>query len=270
MSEQSESLLRFIADHPGTPLFARVAAELLDLGDAKNAWDICKQGIRRYPSYVSGYFVTARAAAQLGRYGEAGDLLRQALELAPWCVAVRRLLDELPNMELHHPAFRKAVLLDTTIPDFDTVRRPVRRHKRDIDMDLAPDPRMLAGLNADAELPQSEEPVVELPCHGWDSGNLMDELDKLAEILETARIPRVEEEPGPDQDLQDGADVSHRPATETLAGIYVRQGRIDEAVDIYATLAERDPDRREYFVNKISGLRENESRNTSNRKGEGQ
>lgn len=87
------------------------------------------------------------------------------------------------------------------------------------------------------------------------------DLERLAARLESARIPIMpdavaEQAAPPDSSLQrpDQVNLQARPVTETLAAIYVQQGRIEEALAAYRVLAVRHPDRIDEFARRIAEL----------------
>lgn len=87
------------------------------------------------------------------------------------------------------------------------------------------------------------------------------DLERLAARLESARIPimpdaAAEQVAPPDAAPQrpDRVNLQARPVTETLAAIYVQQGRIEEALAAYRVLAVRHPERIDEFARRIAEL----------------
>ncbi|MEL6769858.1 MAG: tetratricopeptide repeat protein [Bacteroidota bacterium] len=88
-----------------------------------------------------------------------------------------------------------------------------------------------------------------------------DNLDALIEQLEQA--PRIV--PDPDFEVQGAppaADdaIADDMVSETLARIFVAQDRIDEAIEVYETLAEREPERRSVWLTEAETLRQRYNR----------
>ena len=88
----------------------------------------------------------------------------------------------------------------------------------------------------------------------------MDDLDRLIEELETARIvsnPDIDDIPA--EDLQDEIEDV---VSETLAKIYAAQRYFDEAGRVYEKLAVQNSDRSEEFGKKAVEMRRRASRNS--------
>jgi tetratricopeptide (TPR) repeat protein len=72
------------------------------------------------------------------------------------------------------------------------------------------------------------------------------DLSQLAARLEGARIPPLSEtieEVDTDESDMEQVQLHLRPQTETLARIYVSQGRYKEAIDAYQSILRNKPDR---------------------------
>lgn len=87
------------------------------------------------------------------------------------------------------------------------------------------------------------------------------DLERLAARLESARIPIMPDAaaeqvatPEPSPQRSDRVNLQARPVTETLAAIYVQQGRIEEALAAYRVLAVRHPERIDEFARRIAEL----------------
>ncbi len=266
MDDTLDRLRQQLADAAHSPVFARLADALLDAGELQEAWAVCREGIRLHPRYVTGHVVTAKAAACLGRFAEAHDLLLQALDILPHCPAAQRLLDALPDIELRFPQRSHNVLLDTERHHLAGIERPPPRRRPRSVGNLAPDRRELARIAESIPMtvapPVPPDILIPTPVEEdhalMPGGSVEDNLEHLAQVLETARIPIVEEDPDtqpPEARGDFGPDTSRRPATETLASIYLKQGRVEQAIEIYEILARRSPQRRHEFHQRIEELR---------------
>lgn len=83
-----------------------------------------------------------------------------------------------------------------------------------------------------------------------DTSKTLSALEELAQRLEHARIPAIEEE-------KTISNPSFMPSivTETMANIYVQQGAYSQAIKAYQVLARNNPERLEYFETIIADLR---------------
>jgi tetratricopeptide (TPR) repeat protein len=83
MSGNLTSLERVIAKNPTSSLFARLADAYLRQGDMNRAIEICRQGLRYRPSYVSGHVVLGKSHFAAGMWEEARRAFNKALHLDP-------------------------------------------------------------------------------------------------------------------------------------------------------------------------------------------
>jgi hypothetical protein len=96
------------------------------------------------------------------------------------------------------------------------------------------------------ELPRKH---IEIP-RSKESLETMSALEELAQRIEKARIPVVEEE-------KTVSTPSFMPSvvTETMANIYVQQGAYSQAIKAYQVLARNHPERLDHFEAIIADLR---------------
>lgn len=83
MSENLTNLARVIAKNPTSSLFARLADAYLQSGDVHRAIEVCRQGLRYRPSYVSGHVVLGKSHFAAGMFEEARRAFNKALHLDP-------------------------------------------------------------------------------------------------------------------------------------------------------------------------------------------
>ncbi|OGG56233.1 MAG: hypothetical protein A3F84_10210 [Candidatus Handelsmanbacteria bacterium RIFCSPLOWO2_12_FULL_64_10] len=83
MSGNLTSLERVVAKNPTSSLFARLADAYLRQGDMNRAIEICRQGLRYRPSYVSGHVVLGKSHFAAGMWEEARRAFNKALHLDP-------------------------------------------------------------------------------------------------------------------------------------------------------------------------------------------
>ena len=106
-----------------------------------------------------------------------------------------------------------------------------------------------------AEFPAADDP---LPYSGGEYYAGFEAIDEFLE-KEPARI-KVDENPIYDEqdDISLGSVAeTGELASETLAGIYLRQGYADKAIDIYYKLSLKYPEKSTYFANLIDRIRAN-------------
>lgn len=79
-SRQSRPSLLF-EFNANSPLFALVADEALEAGDASGALGILQKGIVLYPDYPSAYYVYAKCLASLGMFNDAAEMAKKASKI---------------------------------------------------------------------------------------------------------------------------------------------------------------------------------------------
>jgi tetratricopeptide (TPR) repeat protein len=76
-------LAEIVGENPASPLFARLADNILSEGNAARAWEICERGLGAHPEHPSGLLVGARALEALGDRLRAAALLARLDQLVP-------------------------------------------------------------------------------------------------------------------------------------------------------------------------------------------
>ena len=66
-----------------TPWFARLASVYLEQGETATALRVCREGMKRYPRYVTGSLILAKCYEALGRRIEAALEYRRVLKVLP-------------------------------------------------------------------------------------------------------------------------------------------------------------------------------------------
>ena len=90
-----DRLRRLYDRNPTSTIFARLADAFLVMGDVRGAIDVCRQGLRYRPSYITGHLVLARALAAAGDHRRAEDEFQKVLRLEPGNPASVRYLASL-------------------------------------------------------------------------------------------------------------------------------------------------------------------------------
>ena len=209
-------------------------------GDFLEALRILRDGLRRHPEVSSGHVVRGWIYAGQGDTADAEAAFRAALDVDPQNVAALRglgdILAQRGDVSEASEVLRRLMSLDP------------------LDADL---PRQVAELDAAAastEIQESDEDVLrELPAVWEDPDSAAEELNWDAAALQAdeSRGLEVQELPGtldaegeaPPTDVAPAAIAQAEDAlvTRTMGDIFLRQGLLDEAEDIFRRLLERDP-----------------------------
>jgi tetratricopeptide (TPR) repeat protein len=76
-------LKRLYERNPTSTIFARLGDAYLSLGEAESAIQVCRQGLRYRPSYITGHLVLARSFSAAGNLAGAEDEFQKVLRLEP-------------------------------------------------------------------------------------------------------------------------------------------------------------------------------------------
>ncbi len=257
MFDDIAALERHIAAYPASPLFARLAALYIDSNRPAQALKLSLQGIKLHPDYPTGLLMIARAQIMLRQYSDARQTLNALIRILPSCVAALRLIDRMTELELEYPPY--AASGGMIVSRHTLGREPELDHRQQWSHqdDILPGIESFAPSRSDAPAETAAEaaPAEERPTF---------DIGALAQRLEGARIPSLPEEDERGESTGDetieSVNLELRPVTETLVGIYEQQGRWREAIDGYARLAEKQSDRRDYFMQKIREVEEKRDR----------
>lgn len=208
-----------LAKSPDSLCFARLAEVYLKVGLIDDALHVARAGAQKHPRYLSGQKALALACHARGANAEALAALELVTEALPEDVASQkllgRLLAEAGRQEEASRAFRTALEF---APDDSECR-----------IELQALERSLGVVSADAG--EDDEEIIE-------DLEILEEIE-LVEEDETEDgfpVPEPAEEPAP------VAGLVHDPlSTGTLAELYVKQGFIHKALEIYRTILADNP-----------------------------
>jgi len=247
-----------------SPWFARIAADLLESGNMKEALRVCVEGTRVFPRYITGRLLLGRCYEALGSHVEAMLEYARVLEVFPDNALVRELLRRAEQREQQgFDAFagewqarwqgRKDRL---------TFEEYVGASAATMDEEAALSAELPAGP---AEVPSVSPPAPQAPSQAPDVSPDVS-VEQIMERLEGApRIVRVPEAPSKAEPPREVAPESAPPAqgrfvTATLAEIYASQGEYNEAIEAYRTLAAQRPGSAERYQKRLAELEELKNR----------
>jgi tetratricopeptide (TPR) repeat protein len=213
---------------PNSPLFARLASELLQRNEVGRAVALCEKGLEEYPGYTTGYLIAARCYYAAGQSAEAERALRYILKHHSRHTGALRFLEEIKN------AKGGGVFSQTGHTEaFEAFAQNARNE--------------LAGT----------EDMIDFDVFLAEESVRRDSIEALAASLEDAKItpPAFEVVSFDDQSaFGELIPPDTSIATVTLADIYERQGQHSEAIATYQKLIEQNPADRVRFTKKIEEL----------------
>lgn len=224
-----------LAKTPDSFCFARLAEVYLKVGLVDDALHVARQGSGKHPGYLSGLRVLAQACHAKGLNGEAIAALQLVADALPEDVASQKLLGQLlvgsGDSQGACRAFRTALEF---APDDVECRIELESLQRTMG-----GAGSLAGVSVSDELELEELDIL-------DDLEIVDEDESEFAAESAAELPLVADESADLFQPVEAAPLSssHDPlSTSTLAELYVQQGFIHKALEIYrAKLADNPLD----------------------------
>ncbi len=255
-------LREHVQSNPGSPLFARLADEYLEMGNPGEALKVLLEGLRTHPDYVTAHFILAKTYLSLRRYRDAREELNMVVRMLPTCVPAYELLERSRELELNYPPVDVVEIEETTVPEPDEEVPSLRRkgRRKSDRKDLIPGEELFTSPGHRSLAP----PLKKAPpaASRVESMSTTLDIESLATSLENARIPVIRESdliPEKSEPEEQKVDLEKRPVTETLAKIYIQQEKYKEAIIEYERLIMKNPERTEYYRSKIRELKRKES-----------
>ncbi|HEY6438268.1 MAG TPA: tetratricopeptide repeat protein [Ignavibacteriaceae bacterium] len=200
-----------------SPLFLRLADNYLQENDPQTAVSILQSGLKIYPDHPLVFILLAKAKHLLGNLEMTESFLKKANEI------------------LNSPATFEHYKLQFNLPDKQT--SPFDSSRGNIFFNPTDD------YVIDEEVPNEQPNSVE------------DNLSKIAEKLINTKFDQSNSTPSSEITQPEYIPDKSKLATETFAKIYVSQGQKNEAIKIYELLIQRNPERKEYYSDKILELK---------------
>ncbi|OGU18217.1 MAG: hypothetical protein A2076_11645 [Geobacteraceae bacterium GWC2_53_11] len=206
-----------LAKSPDSLCFARLAEVYLKVGLIDDALHVARAGAQKHPRYLSGQKALAMACHAKGENAEALAALEQVTEALPEDVASQKLLGRLLAEEGRQDDARQAFKTALEFaPDDAECRIELASLERSLGVTSAPD--------------DDEEIIEDL--------EVLDEIEIVDEEEGECDFPASE----PAEVLAPAAGLVHDPlSTGTLAELYVTQGFIHKALEIYRTILADNP-----------------------------
>ncbi len=192
-------------------LFARVAEIELGKNNLDKSIEILEKGLQIYPNYPTAYFIYGKVLAIKGDFEKAKKIIKDGGKLLYSDEALNYYQNYIEKLQLK-----------------ENQHYEVRRK--------AFQPGNLSVSNG-INLGKSQK-------------DDLDELSTLAEELNEAKMPDIIDESIPLQNIKVDSD-NEQIFSETLAGIYLAQDNLYEALSIYEKLIELKPEKEELFRKKI-------------------
>jgi len=217
VDEKLTAKAKLIYDRDGSsPLFLRTAELYLNNNDIHKAESILRNGLKIFPEHPLALILMGKVQYALGNTEETKSCFRIASEL-------------LSSEETFVYYKNEYDLPDEKISPFDSSRGNLF-------------------INSGEEFKFDDE------LKNEESNTIEDNLSELSQQLMNTRIERNRDVEMNYNQKEYNTDKS-KLATETLAKIYLSQGQKNEAINVYEMLIKRDPEKKEYYLQKIKELK---------------
>ncbi|OGU65793.1 MAG: hypothetical protein A2W30_04155 [Ignavibacteria bacterium RBG_16_36_9] len=201
-----------------SPLFLRTADSYLRGSNPEKAISILEAGLKIFPDHPLAFILMGRANVMLNE-----------IELAEFFF---KKSSKLLNTNRTYTYYKKEYNLpDKQLSPFDSSRGSVFMNSSSDDI-----------LKIEDVIPDKSQPVE-------------DRLTQIANELMNRRLEQTDNFPLREADQQIYSPDKSKLATETLANIYLTQGQKNEAIKIYELLLNRNPEKKEYYLEKIREIR---------------
>jgi tetratricopeptide (TPR) repeat protein len=283
--------LRFrVKSDPKSRLFFPLAEELRKIDQLAEAENVLRAGLGHHPAYLSAWVSLGRVLREQDKHAAAVEALNKALQVDPGNVVAARLLaDAYLDLGDKLEAIKKYKLVRALLPADDTLDVVIERLEDELNpvtLFQAPGEDTLRGSTLKGGRPLAEAEAT-MPAEGTRDAEPMSVAhshspfeepapDYSAAALEVEQPPGIhiesappaaevtaprwpEEEPASDvfAPVEASGDLTN---TITMAELYVRQGFVDKAREIYVSILQRDPDNRD-VRQKLDALAPSRARN---------
>jgi tetratricopeptide (TPR) repeat protein len=211
-----------------SPLFVRAAGIEIEKNNLHKAVSILRDGLAEFPNYPTAFILLGRAQMLLGNYDEAEEAFKKGAGLIHSKETLYYYIGELEK----------------------------RRRKNS----NLTESRRVSFLD---EEPESGKEVKTAGSESSDSikdgsGSIEERLGDLAKEISSAKISIKQnpEETVPEKKVEEksSSQPENAIASETMAKIYLSQGKFTEALAIYKILLAKSPDKKELYQSKIEEI----------------
>ena len=212
-----------------TPLFVRVANNLLEKNNVDEAIEILNSGLKIHKEHPTANLLLGKAYALMGNYSEAVDLFQKASKLLRSDDTYDYYLNELETIRKQRSLFEttKGSIFYKTSDDAE-------------------------GSIIDNEIFDQETDTTS----GEDLAASIDErLEQLAEEISKAKLSPTYNDNTSGTEFLENISGDNLIISETLAKIYYAQNEYEEAIKVYKKLINKDASKYEYYIEKINEIR---------------
>lgn len=221
-----------------SPLFVRAAGIEIEKNNLHKAVSILSGGLAEFPNYPTAYILLGKAQMLLSNYDDAEEAFKKGADLIRSKESLYYYIGELEKRRRKNSNLtesRRVSFFNEDVPDTSETKAEESHNS----------PIKGSPENADEDSSANISSIDE-------------RLDDLAKEISSARISlninpeELMPETGSEEETPEQAESAI--ASETLAKIYLSQGKFSEALAIYKILLRKSPDRKEIYQSKIDEI----------------
>ncbi len=228
MEKIKEKLISIFEENKFSPAFTVAAENEMEKENFEKAVGILKNGLKIYPEYPTAHILLGKVYLKLKEFKNSENEFQKAAKLLG---SKETLNFYISQLEIQKKKYQSEENFEDKVESFP---------EENLENEL---PEFIEELeNQEDEIPDSID----------------NKLDELAKEISTAKINLEEKEESiskiKDDFIQTPKDAGI--VTETLAKIYISQGKFKEALEVYEKLLEKFPAQKDYLQPKITEIKE--------------
>lgn len=238
-----------------SPLFVRAASLEISRGNLPGALKVLVSGIQQYPDYSTAYILLGKVQMLAGNYDQAEEAFRKASFLIGSKETLNFYITELETVRKKNSQFTES----RRVAFFPEEMKGLYGGEE------APKQSAAAGSQSSANDTAFQETIDTQATGSSNKDNAKadeENLDELAQRISSAKMKITSHnELGETDDalLPETEDKSMPPEgdsmiSETLAKIYMSQGKFNEAIEVYKQLIKKTPAKAEIYMKIINDI----------------
>ncbi|MHB8580359.1 MAG: tetratricopeptide repeat protein [Ignavibacteriaceae bacterium] len=209
-----------------SPLFIRMANTEIENNNVDRAIEILENGLINYPQFSAAHLLLGKAHSLIGNYTQALKSIKTGSDLMHSPKTYDFYFKEIENIRKQRSLFDSSAKSAFMIDE-------VKREEKHPDLFI------------DNEKPE-ENQIINIPVE--------DRLDQLARDISFAKLPEAKDSSGSIEYRAEDFSGTSMIVSETLAKIFIAQGELKEAIEVYKKLIKKNPQNMEAYLKKIEEL----------------
>lgn len=238
-----------------SPLFVRVAESEIDKNNFHSAIEILNKGLQNYPDYPTAHIMLGKAFIRLGEYEKAEEAFVKGCDLINSKKTLAYYINELEKIKRVDSLYLTSKRIPFIPENFERAIYNEEEEHQDA-IEVTDDEILMETGNLDI----LEEDKIEIPESGEEEQNpaaqaepIEERLEDLAKEISSIRIILNDAEPA-SESLRNIPKQEEEIVTETLAKIFMSQGKFKEAIDVYMKLSTKFPEKETYYIEVIKKI----------------